>query len=271
MDISMDIGIDSLYKYIDLQEDDVVLYLGGRIDDDNLYPKEYRKYLNSKIKELNPSKIICHTHWYAKKYYDGGVLDESTKIDMILVQYHDFKDGTLQTIDPVDYNGDHRSYIKAWVDKNPDMIYAMYLCGNNLVESPKTVEVDDSWFNEDYDSTNIKCFYFLRGYFPDDLMQEAKKETINATDGFAVITHLVEAGCKNLNIVGFTAFGSGEDQSYFTAYGLSDSRFAGKKYFDIKTSECQRVEADILKNYVEQKKINNLEDYDELKRHLKKG
>ena len=53
-----------------IDNEQVVLYLGGRIDDDALYPKSYCSYLNSKIKELNPTKIIAHTPWYAKKYYD---------------------------------------------------------------------------------------------------------------------------------------------------------------------------------------------------------
>ena len=71
-----------------------ILYLGGRIDDDNLYPTKYRKYLNSKIKELSPDKIICHNYWYAKKYYENGILSEDTKIDMVLSYYYYFhRDG----------------------------------------------------------------------------------------------------------------------------------------------------------------------------------
>ena len=50
-------GISSLLECMNLQQDDTILYLGGRIDDDNLYPANYRKYLNFKIKELNPKKI----------------------------------------------------------------------------------------------------------------------------------------------------------------------------------------------------------------------
>ena len=270
MNIPVDTGMDSLHKY-GLQQDDVILYLGGRIDDDSLYPAEYRKYLNSKIKELNPNKIICHTHWYAKKYYDGGVLDVSTKIDMILVNYWYFTKGKLETINHADYGGDHRSHIKPLINKNPNMIYATYQCGICKTDSP-TVGVDTSWFGEDYDFNNIKCFYFTRKYSPNDLVEGAGGGTINATDGFAVITQLVKSGFKNLNIIGFTAFGSDEDQSCFSEYGsMNPIQVAGKKYFDLKTSENQRMEADILKNYVKQKKINNLEDYGELTRHLKKN
>ena len=51
-----DIGIEGAIKKLNIKKDDVILYLGGRIDDDNLYPFDYINYLNHKIKELNPKK-----------------------------------------------------------------------------------------------------------------------------------------------------------------------------------------------------------------------
>ena len=84
-------GIESLFDSEGLKgianRHDPILYLGGRVDDDNLYPTAYIKYLNQKIKELYPKKIICHSHWYAWRYYEKGVLDESMKIDIIVCHY----------------------------------------------------------------------------------------------------------------------------------------------------------------------------------------
>ena len=128
---------------------------------------------------------------------------------------------------------------------------------------------------------NFKFFSYPRGYSPKKLLEGDPKlsasvpfstistTTINATDGFAVINGFLEKGFKNLNIIGFTAFGRDEDLSYHTSYGAHDSRYAGKKYFDLKTSENQRVEADILQSYIQNKKINNLEDYGKLMSYLK--
>ena len=256
--------IEKIFEYIDLQEDDVVLYLGGRIDDNNLYPLGYRKYLNSKIKELNPNKIICHTHWYASKYYDREILDESATIDMILVHHGFFKNDPLQTINPKDYGEQHHAYIETLIDKNPNMIYAVYQCWAGHTQpilTTDTMDVNSHWFGEDYDLNNVKYFTFSRS--------SCLSTSAIVTDGFAIIDSFVRAGFKNLNILGFSAFGGEEDMSYHTAYGSSvGNRFAGKKYFNINTSENQRAEADILKNYTEQKKIYNLEDYSKLMQYL---
>ena len=51
-------SIEEVYKCGNLHKDDVILYLGGRIDDDALYPPKYIKYLRDKIKRLKPTKII---------------------------------------------------------------------------------------------------------------------------------------------------------------------------------------------------------------------
>ena len=257
---------DVFKKYIDLQENDVILYLGGRIDDDKLYPPKYAEYLNTKIKELQPTKIICHTHWYAKKYYENGILSGDTKIDMVLAYYHYLVHGKLQGINPKDYS-DHRAWMKILIDKNPNMVYAMYISDG---KKPPSVSVNGDWFREDYDLNNVKYFFFNRRYSPKDLTDgEFNKGKIrNATDGFAIISGLVKSGFDNLNILGFSAFGSDEDQSYFSEYGEEDPRFAGQKYFDLKTSEDQRMEADILQYWVQSKKINNLENYGKLMSHL---
>ena len=67
----------------------------------------------------------------------------------------------------------------------------------------------------------------------------------------------------NLSIAGFSAFGSDEDDSYFTKYSTSvDSRVNNKSYFQLQTSEDQRQEADILKEWTQNKCINNLENYE---------
>ena len=95
---------DDIFKYAGFKKDDVILYLGGRIDDDNLYPDKYVKYLRDKIKRLNPDKIICHNHWYAKKYYEKGILTKNTKIDMVFVYYYYLSEGGLQAIEPSQYS-----------------------------------------------------------------------------------------------------------------------------------------------------------------------
>ena len=260
---------EDIFDCIDLQEDDVILYLGGRIDDDNLYPAGYRKYLNCKIKELSPDKIICHNHWYAKKYYEKGILTEHTKIDMVLVFYSYLTGSEHQTINPTDYS-DHRKWMKILIDKNPNIVYAMYISQG---DKPSSVDADEGWFREDYDLNNVKYFSFDRAYSPKDLTERdlgLGERARNATDGFAVVTRLVKAGFKNINILGFSAFGSDEDMSYHTAYDCrGDSRFVGRKLFDLQTSEDLPAESDILQCWVQTKKIKNLEDYSKLMSCLK--
>jgi len=281
MNILVDNGAENLINYLNIKDEDSILYLGGRIDDDSLYPEGYRDYLRQKIEELNPTKIICHSHWYASKYYNRGILNENTKIDMIVVYNKWFQTGQCQPINREDYDSEHRRYISALAHKNPNMIYAMYIPSN---APPAKATIDPVWFGTDYDLKNVKCFSFSRPYRANMLIDWSLKPvpnqkfcdewgnvSINSTDGFAIINGILAAGFKNLNILGFSAFGMNEDTSYFTPYGLKDSRFNNLKYFDINTSENQMVEAEILKNYVDQKRINNLEDYGELWKHLKKG
>tara|TARA_B100000575_G_scaffold184579_1_gene148445 strand:- start:1857 stop:2744 length:888 start_codon:yes stop_codon:yes gene_type:complete len=292
MHASLDVGLENLHKYMNLQEDDIVLYLGGRIDDDNLYPAGYASYLNEKIKKLAPNKIICHTHWYAGKYYDKKILDESTKIDVITAYRDHFQRGPRETINVVDYIN-HKKTLKKITTLNPNLIYAIYICHPTHAAYrtvPGKFDISDEIqerFGSGYDFNNIKYFYFSRRYCPNNLInwdmnvfsgeqkiKEWKGLNVNATDGFAIINSFLNAGFKNLNILGFTAFGSEEDMSNFTEYNCKnetgpDTRFNGLKYFDIKTSENQRHEADILQDYVASKKINNLEDYDKLLFYLK--
>ena len=65
----------------------------------------------------------------------------------------------------------------------------------------------------------------------------------------------MEVGFKNLNIIGFSAFGSGEDESKFSKYNYDreGDRYYGKTYFHLSTSENQRLESDILKYLCERK------------------
>jgi len=275
---------EEVFEYVDLQKNDVILYLGGRIDDDNLYPPKYRKYLKAKIKRLKPTKIICHNHWYAKKYYEKGILTKNTKIDMAFVCYHYVAHGRIQGINPTDYN-DHRTSMKILIDKNPNIVYAMYISEGY---KPATVDVKNDWFREDYDLNNVKYFSFGREYSLSDFddggwhtpppaaaaainlgLTPLKRRLLgyeprrrNASDGFGMLTNLMEAGFKNINILGFSAFGSDEDMSYHTEFGPENPRFAGRKYFDLGTSEDQSAEADILEYLVQTKKIKNVEDYD---------
>lgn len=253
-----------VFEQANLQEDDVILYMGGRIDDDKLYPPEYSQYLNSKIEKLSPTKIICHNHWYAKKYYKNGILNENTKIDMIFVYYHYLLTGKLQMINPKQYS-DHREWIKILIDKNPNIVYSMYISEGN---KPPSVEIDRQWFKDDYNLDNVKYLTFDRKYSPSSLIDVdigRGQHSRNGSDGFSVVTSLIKSGFKNINILGFSAFGSNEDMSYHSTYDCNgDPRFFGKKLFDINTSEDLRAESDILKHWVQTKRLNNLEDYDKL-------
>lgn len=269
------VEIEGIVKKLDIKKDDVILYLGGRIDDDNLYPAGYRRYLNSKIEELRPSKIICHNHWYAKKYYEGGILTNRDKIDMIVVQHDYLKSGKLQTINPTDYS-DHRAWMKILIDKNPNIVYAMYRCrGIRHAAVPSSVHADTDWFREDYDLNNVEYFIFDRTYNPEDLVETDLghgTHVRNASDGFAILTGLVKAGFKNINILGFSAFGSDEDMSHHSVYNCGgDKRFVGRKLFNLNTSEDLPAESDILQHLVQTKKIKNLEDYSKLMSSLKGG
>ena len=278
--IPVDIGVSNILEYLQIQKDDTILYLGGRIDDDNLYPKGYRNYLRQKIEELNPTKIICHSHWYASKYYNREILSEKTKIDMIVVYNSHFQTGQCQPIKREDYDSLHRMYISVLTHKNPNMVYAMYIPSNT---APPKVTINPVWFGANYDLKNVKCFSFSRPYRVSSLIDRSLKPlpnqkfcdewenvSINSTDGFAIINGILATGFKNLNILGFSAFGMNENTDYFTPYRLKDQRFNNLKYFEINTSENQVVEAEILKNYVNQKRITNLENYDKLWYHLEK-
>ena len=254
-----DIGIEEAIKKLNIEKDDVILYLGGRIDDDNLYPYSYVKHLNHKIKELNPKKILCHSHWYAWKYYQKGILDESTKIDMIFCHLSYLKREQFEPINPAYYGkGTHIKYIEDMIARNPDLIFAGYSTSG---ASGRTAKFKESWFTPDYDFDNIAYFDINRKYCPPDFNETRHGDhPRNGTDGFCVITNFLELGFKNLNILGFTAFGSDEDDSKFSKYKAGGIK--GHKYFNLPTSEDQKAEADILKGLVEDKKIQNLETCD---------
>ena len=250
--------------------DDSILYLGGRIDDNNLYPSGYIKYLNQKIKKLNPKHIICHSHWYAWKYYDMGVLDKSMKIDTIMCDYENLRHHTFDPINKEDYQGSHRWCIKPLVEKNPNIVFALY--DSFDFNRSGSVGVNMEWFGG---CNDIKYFTFDRRYTEPEALALRQFNWChcyrrNGTDGFSIVMNLLKLGFKNLNIIGFTAFGSDEDDSNFSKYITSDNpKINNRNYFNIETSECQRAEADILKYWVENKKIYNLENYEILKKENK--
>jgi len=265
-----DTGIENLLLYMGLESYDPILYLGGRIDDDNLYPPDYAKYLNKKIKELNPKKIICHSHWYAWKYYEKGILDKSMNIDTIVCNYGYLSTNTFDPINKGDYSGSHHWCIDKLVEKNSKIIFAAYRVhtGERL---PKEVDFYLSWFKKcgsKYNINNFRYFTFDRRYNPVNLTNKdlgLGRYVRNSTDGFGVLLNILELGFKKVNILGFTAFGSNEDHSNFTQYVTSnDRRVNNRNYFNIQTSEDQRAEADILQSMVLTGRINNLEDYDKL-------
>ena len=130
----------------------------------------------------------------------------------------------------------------------------------------------------------IKIFYFIIGVISihakkNDLNipWDEKVGFINTTDGFAFTLMFLGAGFKNLNIIGFSAFGSDEDQSRFSKYNsvkdpdsnVGDERFNNKTYFDLATSENQRLESDILKYFCEKGDLHNLENEEELMKALR--
>ena len=273
-----DEGIANMLFDLDVRSSDSILYLGGRIDDNNLYPPDYCKYLNQKIKELNPRKIICHSHFYAWKYYEKGILDDSMKIDLIVCQRKHVKTNSFNTINKSEYNhtsikyaeGTHLWCLKELIDKNTKTIFALY---NVHTGGPmrKIVKFYTKWFkgcNKKYNLHNLKYFTFDRRYNPLKLVNKdlGHGDYIrNSTDGFAILTNILRLGFKKVNILGFTAFGSDEDSSNFSKYITSeDEDYNNRNYFDIQTSEDQQAEADILKYWIENQQINNLEDYSKL-------
>jgi hypothetical protein len=269
---------DNVIAYLDMVTDDgyvnneeVLLYLGGRIDDDALYPKSYCSYLNSKIKELNPTKIIAHTPWYAKKYYDKGILEESMKIDMVLVYNRHSALGTpMQVINPGEYSKED-SY-KYLYDLSKDTTYLFYIHHAYQKNDINPAQAKSTLFNgKDFDIGKLKSLLYDRRYFDpreDDpnMPWDEKVDFINTTDGFAFIDMFLEVGFKNLNIIGFSAFGSGEDESKFSKYNYDreGDRYYGKTYFHLVTSENQRLESDILKYLCEKGDLFNLENYEKL-------
>ena len=255
---------EDIFKYADFCEDDVILYLGGRIDDDKLYPPNYVSFLNNKINDLKPNKIICHNHWYAKKYYQKGILSNNAKIDIIFVYYPYLVNNNLQTINPSEYN-DHYDWMKKMIEKNPNIIYTMYISEGN---KPPSVSIDKKWFTHDYNIENAKYLCVDRQYLPDSLtgtdMGHGTHER-NGSDGFVMLTNLINSGFKNVNILGFSAFGSDEDMSYHSVYECNgDHRFKGRKLFDLKTSEDLKAESDILRYWDRNKTLNNIENHDKL-------
>ena len=83
---------EDIFEYIDLQENDVILYLGGRIDDDNLYPAGYRKYLKAKIKKqiaagykMHGNSIQAHIAYENLKKLDH----KNNRLDEIRGYYND--------------------------------------------------------------------------------------------------------------------------------------------------------------------------------------
>jgi len=266
-------SIEDIYEYTDLQKNDTILYLGGRIDDDNLYPVEYSKYLNSQIKELSPDKIICHNYWYAKQYYDKGILSDDTKIDIVLSYYGYFEEGPRNSINPEKYNN-YKNWIKILIDKNPNIVYALYIDDNkNFNNRPSSIYVNDDLFGENYDLNNIKYFERDRRLMFKVPQEEEKK--LNGTGGFVTLIKMLESGFNNLHILGFSAFGSDEDQSNFSKYGVNcintkfhrhyNRYYKNKTYFDLKSSEDQKAEAHILQYLCNDNVLTNLENYSKLK------
>jgi hypothetical protein len=264
------ISRENLYKCLNLNRDESIMYMGGRIDDDKLYPQEYTGYLNRKIKEINPSKIICHNHWYAKKYYELGILDENTKIDVIFACYWYVVDGNLQMINP-SYYSDHRQWMKRLIDKNSNINYALYISEG---QKPGEVTIDTKWFSKNYNLENIKYFTYDRTYTPKELTGlnlNHGEHRRNSSDGFGCLSGLIKSGYNNISIVGFSGFGSDEDMSYHSSYDCDgDPRFYGKKYFNLNTSEDLRAESDILKYWTETGKIKNIENHSRLIKSISK-
>ena len=185
----------------------------------------------------------------------------------IIITYHLFS--RIQAINPVEYNRSHLSYIKVLTNKNPNIIMGNIYISEGLIPNAINVfpEHAKKNFGEHYDLTKIKYFSYSRAYTPNVLAPELNYGTsqINASDGFAMVSKLSSAGFRNINILGFSAFGSEEDLSYHSVYDCEgDNRFYGRKYFNVNTSENLRVESDILKHWSQTGKIKNVEKHSKL-------
>ena len=119
------------------------------------------------------------------------------------------------------------------IKKNPNVIFALYDPNNKKSH----VTIEKKWFE-------IETQYFLkRDNFRFFKFDRRGDHGSNCTDGFAILNILLKSGFKNLNILGFTAFGSNEDDSNFSTYTTShDERVINRNYFTIRTSEDQRAD-----------------------------
>jgi hypothetical protein len=236
--------------------------LGGRIDFDNLYPKEYCKYLNKKIKELNPNKIICHSYIYAQKYYNYGILDENTKIDIVLTWatylYEDKERYTTSDSDIKEkiskkYNIKTKlsindiSYINILYNKNKNCKFIFYIPGYscNMIDN-----------KPQFEHINFLYWYLSkRDILPknkidiNNYLNDTYEKKFNCTDGFLYIDFFIKKlNFRNINLIGFSTFGSNEKN-------LNDVYLNENN-----TTEKQNIESEILQMLVKNRYINSLEN-----------
>ena len=84
---------------------------------------------------------------------------------MIFV-YHDYLSGCkLQTINPAEYS-DHWKWLKILINKNPNIVYAMYKTHHQKKES---IIIEDNLFVENY-NLNIQQYHQLG--LPQNLLED---------------------------------------------------------------------------------------------------
>ena len=184
---------------------------------------------------------------------------------MVLVYFHFFKDYEIQVIDPRHYV-DHHKWPKILINKNPKIVFGLYISEG---AAPSSILFKPQWFEPTLDPNNVKYFSWSRIYLDENFIKGGDSSRKNASDGFGMIKTLLELNFSNLSILGFTAFGSDEDMYYHTKYRGRDIRFAGRKYFDLDTSEDLPTESNILKHWIDTGKIKNIEDHNTLISYLK--
>ena len=259
----------NLNDYLLINNNDIVLYLGGRILDnktgkfnEKCYPENYCKFLNIQIKKLNPSKIICHSFMYAELYYKSKILDKEMKIDIIFNWLYYYLNKPRWYYGELNYK-----YINTLIDKNKSTKFLLYYSHLPDAKSYPPPSKNDliNRLELRLNSENIKYFLHskenssrkitpntiidINKYMIDDYLK-----TYNASDGFLFIDYFVKIlKLKNLNLVGFSCFDNKLD--------ILNNDYT----HNMNTTENQYLENDLIFQMINNNIIKTLENVNELK------
>lgn len=253
------ISIDNLKEFLVNTSGKKNLLLGGRINHKSLYNPEYCKKLNLEIKKLDPDKIYCLSFHYAYLYYKYNILDTTNKIYYIHTYSLYFTNENL--FNNYNFMKKYKTYatpkfdilqteLDHIINLNPDTIFGISY-GSELKLKPNSLKINtenvyliigstkDSYRKIVPNNNNITI---------DDYLKNNYEKTYNCTEGFFIIDNFVKNDI-NINLIGFSTFGSNEN----TNEEIKDY------LHNMKTTERQDIESDILYKLVKNNNINCLE------------